>query len=776
MEPMVHVSRDGKVIGSYPLSAMRTMIDRGVVELADFYHMRGMVEWLLVEHGNFMAFDPLPDVPARAPLADLPRPPETSASVDEPLSTGRLFAVWATVASVVLIALSILGYYAFSESAGPEPGEHFAADIQMPLPEEYPTIRKQAADGDVDAQVRLGLCELRGIGTPESPSAAVASFRQAADKGHPVGRFWLGVACLEGNGTPKDPRAGFELIKKAAEHGLPTARYWLGTLYCRGVGTSRSSPEGFRWIRMAADSGVPLAQSFLGRALREGAGIRKNPKEAFRYLELAADAGVLVAQHHLAQMYQAGEGVKPNKPEALRYMRMAADKGHLDSIYYLGRCYVGDMTGLVKRDDEVGVIYLRQAADKGHAAAQFALGNQYYAGEGVEKSEAKALEYFVKAAKQGYAEAQNAAGYFYLQGIAVAKSPAKAFRYFYESGMQEDADGAFLLARCYAEGIGVDKQPDRAAVFYRIACDGGNAEAYAEYARLHFDGVGIVQDKTLAYAYGLVALAKGVESAKSWANVNPTDPKTASINQEQGKALAKQILAALEAGRPIPTISRERDDEDSASGVSSGSGMVFTGEGHCFTNHHVVDGGSRFFVIAAGSTKRLPAELVVVDAANDLAILKVSGWSTPEGAPTSPPPVIDSKNANAGDRVFTFGYPVPDILSDAVKYTSGDINALSGMSGDQNQMQVSMPIHGGNSGGPVALEDGRVVGVVVSTANPEYFFKASKNIPQNINFAIKADYLRILAKNNGIRLPTSSVSGDPKQHVRAYTVQIIAEK
>ena len=773
---MVHVSRDGKVIGSYPLSAMRTMIDRGVVGLADFYHMRGMTEWLLVAHGNFLAFDPLPEAPPRAPHADLPRPPEASAELGEPRSTGRSVAGWATVAVVMLMALVGVGYFAFPESAGSEPGESFSAEIRIPLPEEYPTIRKQAADGNMDAQVRLGLCELRGIGTMESPSAAVASFRQAADKGHPAGQFWLGVVYLDGNGVSKDPRAGFELIKKAAEHGLPSARYWLGTLYCRGIGTSRSSPEGFRWIRLAADAGVKEAQGFLGRALREGAGIRQNAKEAFRYLELAADAGVLVAQHHLAQMYQAGEGVKVNQAEALRYMRMAADKGHLDSIYYLGLCYVGDTTGLVKRDDEVGVIYLRQAADKGHAAAQNALANQYYLGEGVEKSEAKALEYFVKAAKQGNADAQNAAGLFYLKGIAVAKSPAKAFRYFYESGMQEDATGAFFLARCYAEGIGVEKQPDRAAVFYRIACDGGNAEAYAEYARLHFDGVGIVQDKTLAYAYGLVALAKGVESAKSWANVNPTDPATAAINLEQGKALAKQILAALEAGRPIPTISRERDDDDSASGVSSGSGMIFTGEGHCFTNHHVVDGASRFFVIAAGSTQRLPAELVVVDAANDLAILKVRGWSAPEGAPSSPPPVIDSKNANAGDRVFTFGYPVPDILSDAVKYTSGDINALSGMRGDQNQMQVSMPIHGGNSGGPVALEDGRVVGVVVSTANPEHFFKASKNIPQNINFAIKADYLRILAKNNGIRLPTSSVSGDPKQHVRAYTVQIIAEK
>jgi S1-C subfamily serine protease len=110
-----------------------------------------------------------------------------------------------------------------------------------------------------------------------------------------------------------------------------------------------------------------------------------------------------------------------------------------------------------------------------------------------------------------------------------------------------------------------------------------------------------------------------------------------------------------------------------------------------------------------------------------------------------------------------------------VKYTSGDINALSGLHGDQRLMQVSLPIQPGNSGGPVALDDGRVVGVVVSSVNLEYVFKNSNTLPQNVNFAVKADYLRILAKNNGLRLPTGSASGDAKQHVRAYSVQVISE-
>lgn len=771
---MVHVSRDGKVIGSYPLSAMRTMIDRGVVRLTDFYHMRGMADWLLVEHGQFTAFEPLPEVAARPPRLQAPPRREGASAQPRPKVGGLPLAAWLTIGFAAVTALVAFGFLAFSGETAGEEAEPYVANIREPSPEEYPSIRKQAAAGDVEAYVRLGMCELWGVGTPASPSAAAASFRRAAEKGHPAGRYWLGVAYLEGKGVSQDNQAGFELIKKAAEQGMPSARYRLGTLYYNGTGTPKSLSESLRWVRMAADDGLPLAQGVYGIALRTGEGVRENPSEAIRYFKRAAEGGVEFAQFALAEMYIEGEGAEENPREALRYLRMAEKEGYVPAIYLLGRCYVGEVKGVVARDLAVGLEYFRKASAKGNVEALAKLGLHYFRGDGVEKSDAKAFEYYQKAAKQGHAASQAVVGVFYRDGIAVEKSPRLAFRYFYESGMQENGFGAYQLGLCYANGLGVEAQPDEAARFFRIACSKGNPEAFAEYAKIHFNGVGLVQDKTLAYAYGLVALAKGVESAKPWANVNPADPTAASINQEKGKALAKAILAALEAGEPLPTIDDQGGRQEAAKG-GSGSGMVFTAEGHCFTNHHVVKGCDSFFVVPAGSTQRLPADLVAVDEANDLAILRIRGWKAPAGAPSEPPPVIDSRNARPGDHVFTFGYPIPQILSDAVKYTSGDINALSGLHGDQRVMQVSMQIHPGNSGGPVALDDGRVVGIVSATVNPEYFFKNSNSLPQNINFAIKADYLRVLAQNNGLRLPTGSASGDPKQHVRSYSVQVFSE-
>ena len=750
------------------------MIDRGLVRLTDFYHMRGMVEWLLVEHGNFAAYEPLPEEHPRAPRTKAQPTEEASASTERRKVSGLPLAAWATIASAVVVALAAIGYLSFSDQGLATAGKQFNTDLKEPLPEEYPSIRKLAAAGDVDAYVRLGLCELMGIGTGKSASAAVASFRNAADKGHPDGQLYLGMCYLAGNGVAKDERAGFELIKKVADQGIPLGCYYLGKLYVQGLGTPKSLSQGISWIRRAAEGGESEAQLFYGTALREGNGVAQNPAEAFRYLKLAADEGEEDAQYNLAEMYIEGEGVKEDLKEALRYLRLAEKQDHADSLYLLGRCYVGDIKGLVRPDPAVGVEYYLKAAKQGHVNALYRLGSHYSEGVGVAKSDVKSFDHFLKAAKQGHAKAQLMVGLYYRDGIGTEKSPRLAFRFFYESGKRDNAYGAYHAALCLAEGKGVDANPKEAARFFRIACAGGHAESYAEYAKIHFNGVGIVQDKTLAYAYGLVALAKGVESARVWANINPADPTAAAINQEKGKALAKAILAAMEADEPIPTITPEEGRQEVAKG-GTGSGMVFTLEGHCFTNYHVVKGCDQFSVVPAGSTERLPADLVAVDKANDLAILKIRGWKPPTGAPAEPPPVVDSQNARAGDHVFTFGYPIPFALSDAVKYTSGDINALSGIHGDQRLMQVSLPIQPGNSGGPVALDDGRVVGIVVSSVNLEYVFKNSNTLPQNVNFAVKADYLRILAKNNGLRLPTGSASGDAKQHVRAYSVQVISE-
>lgn len=93
-----------------------------------------------------------------------------------------------------------------------------------------------------------------------------------------------------------------------------------------------------------------------------------------------------------------------------------------------------------------------------------------------------------------------------------------------------------------------------------------------------------------------------------------------------------------------------------------------------------------------------------------------------------------------GDKVFTVGFPNPEIQGAAAKYTEGAISALSGFQDDVRTMQITVPIQGGNSGGALADAAENVVGLVVAQLNAVVIFAYTGTFPQNVNFAVKINY------------------------------------
>jgi len=74
--------------------------------------------------------------------------------------------------------------------------------------------------------------------------------------------------------------------------------------------------------------------------------------------------------------------------------------------------------------------------------------------------------------------------------------------------------------------------------------------------------------------------------------------------------------------------------------------------------------------------------------------------------------------------------------------TSGQVNSTSGMQDDTRMLQISIPLQGGNSGGPVLGWDGSVLGVVdIKLLKLD---EKGDEPPQNVNYAVKASYLRPL--------------------------------
>jgi S1-C subfamily serine protease len=97
-----------------------------------------------------------------------------------------------------------------------------------------------------------------------------------------------------------------------------------------------------------------------------------------------------------------------------------------------------------------------------------------------------------------------------------------------------------------------------------------------------------------------------------------------------------------------------------------------------------------------------------------------------------------------GDKVFTIGFPVSLVLGKEAKYTEGVVSSISGIKDTSSLLQITVPVQPGNSGGPLVNEKGEVVGIITSSAAILPFVKESGTLPQNINWAVKADYLRPL--------------------------------
>lgn len=186
--------------------------------------------------------------------------------------------------------------------------------------------------------------------------------------------------------------------------------------------------------------------------------------------------------------------------------------------------------------------------------------------------------------------------------------------------------------------------------------------------------------------------------------------------------------------RVATRVSGEEGPPPEAVAILTGTCFAISPDGLVVTAHHVVSGASEI-VVRFASGALLNAKIVVSAEANDLAVLQVDGEVPGYLSIASP------RSVTTGEPVFTLGFPVQDILGTEAKFTDGTVSALSGAGGEATVLQISVPIQPGNSGGPLLRFNGTVIGVITSTASFLPFVRASGALPQNINWAVKSDYL-----------------------------------
>ena len=105
-----------------------------------------------------------------------------------------------------------------------------------------------AAQGNVDAQYRLGVMYESAVGVAADLSRAAAWYEKAAGQGNASAALNLGQLYARGEGVKKSNRRALEWIKKAAEAGNKNAMELLAQSYENGwLGLNVSAADAQKW-------------------------------------------------------------------------------------------------------------------------------------------------------------------------------------------------------------------------------------------------------------------------------------------------------------------------------------------------------------------------------------------------------------------------------------------------------------------------------------------------------------------------------------------------
>ena len=185
--------------------------------------------------------------------------------------------------------------------------------------------------------------------------------------------------------------------------------------------------------------------------------------------------------------------------------------------------------------------------------------------------------------------------------------------------------------------------------------------------------------------------------------------------------------------------------------AGNGSGIIISKSGYIVTNYHVIKDAENIEVefIIDGKVKKFNAELIQSDKVNDLAVIKIFDMNF-DGLDNLPYN-FKTRSSDVGTKVYAFGYPMAlSVMGKEIKITDGIISSKSGYDGNITTYQITAPIQGGNSGGPLFDDKGNFIGINSSGL--------SKDVADNVGYTIKSSYvlnlIDVLPKS--IDLPSST--------------------
>jgi hypothetical protein len=138
-----------------------------------------------------------------------------------------------------------------------------------------------ALQGDGEAENRLGMFYLNGIGTDKDITKAFTHISNAANKGYANAQYNLGRLYKYGEGCEINFIKAIEWFEKATANGNQRAAYSLGYMYYKGFGVAQNYKKAVNWFEQSDD---PMASHFLAICYYLGYGVAVDENKSIELL------------------------------------------------------------------------------------------------------------------------------------------------------------------------------------------------------------------------------------------------------------------------------------------------------------------------------------------------------------------------------------------------------------------------------------------------------------------------------------------------------------
>lgn len=684
-------------------------------------------------------------------------------------------------------------YFRYAAASLDPTANYYLGNLAYESLENGQTARQEAAAywqraalrGVTRAKTNLASLRALGIGTKKDVAAAMRLWQDAARDRDPLAQFNLGVADyvgLTGTANAKDALARW---KRAAKHEVAAAHFNLGVAAIKSTSEHTDYSLAMQHWRLAALAGHEGARFNMGLVLSEidrteglrdcGSGLAFG---AFPCLDsnTALQTALLLrglrlpAQNSRVQRYLGWamlhlnpDGLSATRSTARGLLRSAADAGDSEAATMLAAL---DLQNAEVKDKNPALTHLESAARAKNPEAQYILG-AYHLGRGGSKTQSAGV-YLQRAATQGLPAAQAALASHYLtqdQGKSKLKD-AKVMAS--RSARQGHPLGMLLIA----EALSTAGEADLSGAYQWLK----TLQKFA--ARETFDpllkaeaenllrqlSARLTPDQTSAANTFAAQFRPRLEYQRPWQQEMIDDMDLNFAFHDLSSELPKLVDPALKS--TLETW----NSGNKAPGSANGSAFAIS-SAHLVTSNHVVQSCAGIQVRHGRDS--FPAKVEGFDELDDLAILKVEGAELKGIASLR----LETK-LGLGEEIFAMGYPLAGVLSSEVKMTSGMINSLAGIGGDVRHVQISAAIQPGSSGGPLLDHKAQVIGIITAKLNSLAIARDTGDLPENINFAIRADTLAAFVARHNLPLPhhdqgANLDSQEIAERASAFTYQVI---